>query len=146
MLAATNYPWDIDEALRRRLEKRIYIPLPATQEREELLRLALKVTSPLGAAFSCACTPSCARLLECSSLPHADFLHASKCGRITVLFDVTTERVVCIGCLSVRRGLHAHACAAGCLRGGCRYHRQVAVCCDRKWKWPQTWTTPSWQP
>lgn len=42
VLAATNFPWDIDEALRRRLEKRIYIPLPSPKGREELLRLNLR--------------------------------------------------------------------------------------------------------
>ncbi|KAM6954234.1 katanin p60 ATPase-containing subunit A1 [Aplochiton taeniatus] len=42
VLAATNFPWDIDEALRRRLEKRIYIPLPSANGRVELLRINLK--------------------------------------------------------------------------------------------------------
>ncbi|XP_034017571.1 katanin p60 ATPase-containing subunit A1-like [Thalassophryne amazonica] len=42
VLAATNFPWDIDEALRRRLEKRIYIPLPSAKGRVELLRISLK--------------------------------------------------------------------------------------------------------
>uniref|UniRef100_A0A8C7E030 Katanin p60 ATPase-containing subunit A1 n=1 Tax=Oncorhynchus kisutch TaxID=8019 RepID=A0A8C7E030_ONCKI len=42
VLAATNFPWDIDEALRRRLEKRIYIPLPSAKGRVELLKINLK--------------------------------------------------------------------------------------------------------
>ncbi|XP_043225239.1 katanin p60 ATPase-containing subunit A-like 1 isoform X3 [Amphibalanus amphitrite] len=42
VLAATNFPWDIDEALRRRLEKRIYIPLPNSNGREALLRINLR--------------------------------------------------------------------------------------------------------
>jgi len=42
VLAATNFPWDIDEALRRRLEKRIYIPLPTAEGREALLGINLR--------------------------------------------------------------------------------------------------------
>ena len=42
VLAATNFPWDIDEALRRRLEKRIYIPLPNEEGREALLKINLR--------------------------------------------------------------------------------------------------------
>ncbi|XP_034741623.1 katanin p60 ATPase-containing subunit A-like 1 isoform X2 [Etheostoma cragini] len=42
VLAATNFPWDIDEALRRRLEKRIYISLPTAIGRIELLKINLK--------------------------------------------------------------------------------------------------------
>jgi len=42
VLAATNRPWDLDEALRRRLEKRIYIPLPAAAGRQQLFDINLK--------------------------------------------------------------------------------------------------------
>ncbi|XP_051973133.1 katanin p60 ATPase-containing subunit A-like 1 [Xyrauchen texanus] len=42
VLAATNFPWDIDEALRRRLEKRIYIQLPTAKGRAELLKINLR--------------------------------------------------------------------------------------------------------
>ena len=42
VLGATNFPWDIDEALRRRLEKRIYIPLPDFNARLSLLKINLR--------------------------------------------------------------------------------------------------------
>ena len=41
VLAATNMPWDLDEALRRRLEKRIYIPLPPQEGIKELFRISM---------------------------------------------------------------------------------------------------------
>ena len=42
VMAATNRPWDLDEAIRRRFEKRIYIPLPNEKGRKELFKINLK--------------------------------------------------------------------------------------------------------
>ena len=42
VLAATNRPQDLDEAFRRRLEKRIYIPLPNEKGRKQLFDINLK--------------------------------------------------------------------------------------------------------
>ena len=42
VLATTNCPWDVDEAMRRRLEKRIYIPLPDEEARKEMFHIYLK--------------------------------------------------------------------------------------------------------
>lgn len=42
LLATTNCPWDLDEAMRRRLEKRIYIPLPDEAARAELFEICMR--------------------------------------------------------------------------------------------------------
>eukprot|EP01060_Flectonema_neradi_P007836 TRINITY_DN1554_c0_g1_i1.p1 TRINITY_DN1554_c0_g1~~TRINITY_DN1554_c0_g1_i1.p1 ORF type:complete len:537 (+),score=108.77 TRINITY_DN1554_c0_g1_i1:50-1660(+) len=39
VLAATNYPWEIDIAMLRRLEKRIYIHCPTKEDRIELFKI-----------------------------------------------------------------------------------------------------------
>lgn len=42
LLAATNLPWELDEAMRRRLTKRVYIPLPEAEARHALFQLNLR--------------------------------------------------------------------------------------------------------
>jgi katanin p60 ATPase-containing subunit A1 len=42
LLAATNRPWDLDDAIMRRLTKRIYIPLPNAESRRKLFEIKLK--------------------------------------------------------------------------------------------------------
>jgi len=41
VLGATNTPWDLDSAIRRRFEKRIYIPLPDADGRLHMLKIHL---------------------------------------------------------------------------------------------------------
>ena len=42
LIGATNTPWDLDPAMRRRFEKRIYIPLPDEEARFVLIKNKLK--------------------------------------------------------------------------------------------------------
>lgn len=40
-MGATNTPWELDEAFRRRFEKRIYISLPDSQARAGMFKLKI---------------------------------------------------------------------------------------------------------
>ncbi|CAN0160937.1 unnamed protein product, partial [Hapterophycus canaliculatus] len=42
---ATNVPWELDPAMRRRFEKRIYIPLPEPEARSIMFKLHLGDTA-----------------------------------------------------------------------------------------------------
>lgn len=44
VLGATNIPWVLDAAIRRRFEKRIYIPLPEEHARLSIFKLHLGST------------------------------------------------------------------------------------------------------
>jgi vacuolar protein-sorting-associated protein 4 len=44
VLGATNLPWEIDPAVRRRLEKRIYISLPDVESRTAIIKYHLGKT------------------------------------------------------------------------------------------------------
>lgn len=44
IIAATNCPWDLDSAILRRFQKRLYVPLPNCEERLELFQLLTKDT------------------------------------------------------------------------------------------------------
>ena len=45
LLAASNIPWDLDQALLRRLEKRVLVPLPSKESRQEMMERLLRPVS-----------------------------------------------------------------------------------------------------
>lgn len=72
MLGATNLPWEIDPAVRRRLEKRIYISLPDESSRVGIVKHHLGKTP--------------------NSLTESDF---EELGRMTVDFSGSDISTLC---------------------------------------------------
>lgn len=42
VIGATNLPWALDSAVRRRFEKRVYIPLPEVKARLTLFKMVIE--------------------------------------------------------------------------------------------------------
>jgi katanin p60 ATPase-containing subunit A1 len=60
VLATTNAPWESDSTLIRRLEKRLYIPLPDYEARLQMFEINLRTVRKLNLsglilAFCCYC-------------------------------------------------------------------------------------------
>ena len=59
VLGATNHPWEIDDAMLRRLERRIYIPCPPMDDRVELFKInsqTIEVASDVDFDYLARCT------------------------------------------------------------------------------------------
>lgn len=54
IIGATNRPWELDEAARRRFVKRLYIPLPGVEGREQLVRNFADSSDKSGADYELA--------------------------------------------------------------------------------------------
>ena len=70
MLGATNLPYALDQAVRRRFDKRIYIPLPEAPARASMFKIHLgdtpnSITQVPPAACLCCCCCCCRRRCCC---------------------------------------------------------------------------------
>mmetsp|Transcript_16770 Transcript_16770/g.38249 ORF Transcript_16770/g.38249 Transcript_16770/m.38249 type:complete len:509 (-) Transcript_16770:5-1531(-) len=54
LLCASNLPWDLDSALLRRLEKRIFVPLPSEEARKNIIQKHLDETRANGLDYDLA--------------------------------------------------------------------------------------------
>lgn len=71
VLGATNVPWEIDAAMRRRFEKRVYIPLPDAPARSHMFKVSQPclVHVMLSSAFCyCCCCCCCCCYYYCHAL------------------------------------------------------------------------------
>ncbi|MEM5871300.1 MAG: ATP-binding protein [Candidatus Aenigmatarchaeota archaeon] len=51
LIAATNRPWDLDEAMLSRFQRKIYVPLPDFESRKQIFEIHLKEASLEGISF-----------------------------------------------------------------------------------------------